>query len=280
MIQSQPASKRPTGVGQPFRGMLQDLTRRLQRPAQNRGWPYVIAWFHRVAGVLLVGYVGLHILTLSVLDQPERFMTQMRFYGVLPFVILEWTLAIPVVFHAFNGGRLILYEVFGNRQDELVIKWVVRLCAGYMLLLTLVMVMGNQTVSAFFFWLYTSAAAGCVTTITFSKIRESGAGVFWKLQRITGAYLLFLVPAHMLFMHLNPSLGHDARAVIERMNNGFIRLVDLTLVLCVLYHGAYGLFAIGQDYLAPGRLRVAAAALIIAVMTVLAWLGVELTITV
>jgi succinate dehydrogenase cytochrome b556 subunit len=279
MIQCPPVHKRLARTIRPLNGIVQGVTG-FRRLAQNQGWPYLIAWSHRITGVLLVVYMGFHILTLSALHQPERFTAQMRSYGSFVFVVLEWMLAIPVVFHALNGGRLILYEVFGNRRDDLIIKWVVRLCATYMLLLALVMIMANQTVSAFFFWLYTAAVAGCVTTITFSKLRPSGAGVLWKLHRITGAYLFLMVPAHMFFMHLNPFFGHDAGVIIERMNNGFIRLVDLALLLCVLYHGAYGLFAIGQDYLPAGRLRTATSGLIAAVMTVLAWIGVKLTITV
>jgi succinate dehydrogenase cytochrome b556 subunit len=277
MIQSQPAIQPSSGSVQSLRAILGDGANPLKRLARNRGWPYLIAWCHRISGVLLLAYVGFHILTLSALQQPERFAGLMQFYGFFLFAVLEWTLAIPVVFHAVNGGRLILYEVFGNRRDDPVIRWVVWLSGGYVLLLAVVMIMGNQTVSAVFFWLYTAAAAGCLATITLSGIRLSGAGVFWKLQRVTGAYLLLMVPAHMLFMHLNPSLGHDARIIVERMNSGFIRLVDLTLVLCVLYHGAYGLFTIGRDYLPPGRIRITAGVLVAAVMTVLVWIGVKLT---
>jgi succinate dehydrogenase cytochrome b556 subunit len=278
MIQSEPAIKPPAAAVQPFRGILRDVAKPLKHLARNRGWPYLIAWCHRISGVLLVVYMVLHILTLSALHRPERFAVLIQFYGFFLLRVLEWMLAIPVIFHAFNGGRLILYEVFGNRRDDLVIRWVTSLTGGYVLLLAVVMIMGDQTVSAAFFWLYTVAAASCVAGITLSGVRLSGAGVFWKLQRITGAYLLLMVPAHMLFMHLNPSLGHDARVIVERMHSGFIRLIDLTLVLCVLYHGAYGFLTIGRDYLSPGRTRTAAGVLVVAVLTALAWIGVKLTV--
>jgi len=260
--------------------MAQDWKNNLQRLAQRRGWPYVVAWVHRIAGVLLVAYAGAHILTLSVLHQPERFAAQMRFFGFFLFVFLEWILALPVIFHALNGGRLILYEVFGNRRDDLLIRWAAALSAVYIVLLGLVMVVGNQAVSAAFFWLYTAAAAIGVTYIALSKIRRSGAGVPWKLQRITGAYLLLMVPAHMLFMHLNPSVGRDAEMIIGRMRNPLMKLVDLTLVLSVFYHGAYGLFSICQDYMPAGRMRIACGALIMGVMAWLSWVGIRLTITI
>jgi succinate dehydrogenase hydrophobic anchor subunit len=278
MIRSLPESKRLAAAFQPLIGTVQDWTNRLKRLARNRGWPYLIAWAHRLTGVLLVVYVGFHIWTLSALHQPEQFSDQMRRYGFSLFVFLEWMLAIPVIFHALNGGRLILYEIFGNRRDDFFIQWAAGLSAGYVLLLALVMIIGNQVVSAVFFWIYSTAAAGCITGITVFKMRSSRAAIFWKLQRITGAYLLLMVPAHMLFMHLNPSLGHDGQVIMERMNTSFIRLVDLTLLLCVLYHGAYGLFAIGQDYLMAGWIRIACGGLIAAAMTVLASIGLKLLI--
>lgn len=280
MALSQPAPKPPAGVIQPLWGMAQDWKNSLQQLARRRGWPYVVAWAHRVAGVLLVVYAGVHILTLSVLHQPERFAAQMRFFGFFLFVFLEWVLALPVVFHALNGGRLILYEAFGNRRDDLLIRWAAALSAVYIVLLGLVMVVGNQAVSAAFYWLYTAAAAIGVTTIALSKIRRSGAGMLWKLQRITGAYLVLMVPAHMLFMHLNPSVGRDAEMIISRMRNPLMKLVDLTLVLSVFYHGAYGLFSICQDYLAAGRIRIACGALILGIMAWLSWVGIRLTITI
>ena len=86
-----------------------------------------------------------------------------------------------------------------------------------------------------------------------------------------------MVPAHMLFMHLNPSVGRDAEMIISRMRNPLMKLVDLTLVLSVFYHGAYGLFSICQDYLPAGRIRIACGALIMAVMAWLSWVGIRLS---
>lgn len=280
MTPSQPMPKRRAEAYLPLRGIARHLKRTLRRLARSRGGPYLIAWAHRITGILLALYVGFHIVTLSTLHHAERFSAQMRFYGFFLFVFLEWVLALPVIFHALNGGRLILYEVFGNRRDDTLIKWACALSAIYVLLLGLVMIIGSQAVSAAFFWLYTAAAAAGVTYIALGRIRRSGAGTAWKLQRITGAYLLLMVPAHLLFMHLNPSLGHDARVIIERLRNPLMKLVDLTLVLSVLYHGAYGIWAIGQDYLPPGSLRKAFGALVLGLVAWLSWIGMRLAIAI
>lgn len=269
MALSVPAAKGVTSRVQP-------VIKFFRTQAETRGWPYLAAWAHRISGGLLVLYVWFHIFTLSALSDPVRFNTKMKVFGFVLFVFLEWLLALPVIYHALNGGRLILYEVFENRRDDIVLRWVIALGALYTLLLAFFMVIGNQAISAPLFWVYTTAASGCVAYITITKLRLSGASLFWKLQRMSGAFLFLMVPAHMLFMHLNPAMGHDAQFIVARMDNLFIKLVDVTLVVCVLYHGAYGLYAIGQDYIVSSRTKIGLSVLLGCVSLVFAWMGLKL----
>jgi succinate dehydrogenase / fumarate reductase cytochrome b subunit len=250
----------------------------LQTLARSRGWPYLASWAHRITGVLLVLYVWFHIITLFSLCNPDSFDSKMKFFRYFLFVFLEWLLAVPVIYHALNGGRLILYEIFGNRKDQIVLLWVVVLSVIYTFLLGLFMAMGNQTVSAIFFWVYVAVASGCIAYLTVMKLRQSGASFTWKLQRITGSFLFLMIPAHMLFMHLDFTLGHDAQVVVARMDNVFIKLVDLMLVFSVLYHGAFGLFGIFQDYLPSRRARVGCGVVLVVVMSIFAFMGIKLTI--
>jgi len=269
MADSISAVKRMSLKVHPWVGFLVNL-------AKIRGWPFLAAWTHRITGVLLVLYVLLHILTLSSLSDPGKFDAQMKILGFVFFVFLEFLLVLPVIYHSLNGGRLILYEVFEHRRDQTVLKWVLALGALYTLLLAFFMLAGNQSVSAPFFWIYTAAAAGCLTYITIQKLRGSGASLFWKLQRISGAFLFLMVPAHMLFMHLNPAMGHDSQIIIARMGNLFIKTVDLALVVCVLYHGSYGLYSIGQDYLISSRAKTGMLALLVCIALGFAWTGLKL----
>jgi len=262
-------------VAKGMSGRVQPLIQFFQIQASIRGWPFLAAWAHRISGVLLVLYVWFHLITLSDLSDPVRFNAKMKIFGFVLFVFLEWLLALPVIYHALNGGRLILYEVFENRRDEIILRWVIALGAIYTLLLAVFMVIGNQAISAPFFWVYTTAASGCVVYITIAKLRTSGASLFWKLQRISGGFLLLMVPAHMLFMHLNPAMGHDAQIIIARMDNLFIKLVDFALVTCVLYHGAYGLYAIGQDYIVSPKAKIGLAVLLGCVSLIFAWMGLK-----
>jgi succinate dehydrogenase hydrophobic membrane anchor protein len=265
---------------------LQSMTERtlkkvhLRRITLTHGWPHVIAWFHRLCGVGLVVYIGIHILTLSALRYPEKFEMQMKIYHGGAFWVLELILALLVIFHSLNGGRLILFEIFMNRKDDLLIKWVVGLSAGYVTLLWLLMTMGDQSVTALVFWLFSTAIATCMAMITLNRLHQSGSGVFWKTQRVSATYLLLMVPAHMLFMHLNASIGRDTQTIIERMHHPFIKFVDLTLVIGGLFHGSYGLISIQQDYLKSNRLRICFGVPVFLVMIILFWVSIQLILTV
>ncbi len=241
--------------------------------AQARGWPFILSWCHRIAGIVIVVFVWFHIYTLSSLLNPGDYDAKMKLFGFFVFAFLEWALAIPVAFHAFNGGRLILFECFGARNDEAMIRWTGGLTLLYGLLLGFFMLMGDQNVSAILFWLIMLAAGLTLLYGIASKIRRGEHAVTWKLQRLTGGLLLALVPAHLLFMHLNVAMGHEAGVVIARMQNGFVKVVDLFILLSVLYHGGYGLVSILGDYLASRLLRVPATGLIFLIMILFAWMG-------
>jgi succinate dehydrogenase hydrophobic anchor subunit len=245
--------------------------------ARTKGWPYVIAWCHRIAGLLLVGYLWFHIYTLLSLSSPPRYDATMKFYGFILFRVLEWALAIPVIFHALNGGRLILYESFETRDDESMIRWLLWLSIIYVALLGALMLIGSQSVSAVFFWLTMLVAGLTLAYGVASRIWAIRHSLLWKLQRITGAYLLILIPAHMLFMHLNYATAHEANTVVMRMQGYFIKAVDISLVVVLLYHAGYGLVSFIGDYLESQSLRVGLAALVILVMVFFAVLGIRLT---
>ena len=246
--------------------------------AQTRGWPYVIAWGHRIAGVLLALYVLLHIYTLSYLATPDIYDMKMKIYGTFLFSFLEWLLAIPVIFHALNGGRLILYEIFGARSDRLMLTWVFSLAIIYTLLQAVFMIMGTQSVTPVFFWLTVFILSLCLVVLVATKIWQLEGALTWKLQRISGAYLFIMIPAHLLFMHLHPAAGHEAGVVIARLQNFFIKLVDIILVIAVLFHAGYGLISICKDYITSRILTKFITFFIIFVMAVFGWIGVKLVI--
>jgi len=248
----------------------------VQHYARTHGWPFVLAWGHRVAGILLVLYAWFHIYTLTLLHTPDLFDAKIKIFRFFVFVLLEWALAVPVIFHALNGGRLILYESFGNRNELSSIRWLLSLSVVYVLLVGFLMVLGSQAVSPVLFWLCMLIASVSFCYLVASQIWHTENTAAWKLQRISGSYLIIMIPAHLLFMHLQPSVAHDAGTVIIRMQNVFIKLVDLTLVAGTLYHGGYGLLSVVKDYLPSKMLGNLIGGLITAVMLAFAWVGFKL----
>lgn len=244
--------------------------------ARNRGWPFVMAWGHRISGLAMAGFLLLHIYTLSMLADPAVYDAKMKLLSNVLFVFFEWALAIPVIFHALNGCRLILYETFGFRNDESLIRWVLSLSSIYVVLSALIMIMGNQTASPVFFWLLGLTLAVSMGYLVFNGTRKTHASITWRLQRVTGAFLFVMITAHFLFMHLNRAVGHEADVVIARMQNPFIKLVDVALTLAILYHAGYGLVSIAKDYLGSMLFRNLCAILVAAVMVVFAWMGIRL----
>lgn len=259
---------------------LLDMIPPLARCTRNRGLPFIISWSHRLSGGLLVIFIWFHIYTLSFLLVPGAYADQMKVYALPVFAFIEWALAVPVIFHALNGGRLILYESFCFRRDDAMLKWVAGLSLLYAGLLALLMLMGNQTVSAVFFWVM-AAAAGMVSAYgLYARIRRTSHRWGWKLQRITGAFLLVMVPAHFLFMHLSPQVAKDAGQIGLRMQSLWIKLVDAAIMASALYHGGYGLFSILNDYVAAREVRAVGLAVITVAMVAAAWVGIKLIVSI
>lgn len=227
--------------------------RLLNSIARSKGRHYVIGWAHRITGLLLLGYVLLHINTLSTLSNPEIFTRKAEMFSGPLFTILEWLLAVPVIFHCLNGGRLLVYELVTTRYDDKLLSWVGILSVIYMLLLGYFMLLGDQEVSAQFFWLTALVISILVSYPVWQKIRKVSGSLFWKLQRLSASLLFVLVPAHMLFMHLNPAAGRDAGVIAERLSQPLIIFLDGALLVMILYHAAYGVIGIAKDYLVEPR---------------------------
>jgi len=248
--------------------------------ARSHGWHYVISWCHRISGVGLVVYLLIHIYTLSSLQTPEVYDGKMKLLAVPIVVFLAWLSCLPVVFHALNGGRLILYESFGSRNDETMVRWTFGLTALYAAVFGLLILLKNQNVSPFFFWLLFLLTAVLAAYAVGARLWRSGHTLSWKLQRITGAFLLIAIPAHLMFSHLNPGVAHEAQAVILRMQSVFIKVVDILLAVSALYHAGYGLFSIGADYIRTRSLRRLYTAAVAVVFAAFLFIALRLTVSV
>ncbi len=248
--------------------------------ANTRGWAFILSWGHRITGLLLVLYVWFHLITLSALSSPQDYDAKMALFSSPLIVFFEWLLAIPVIFHAVNGGRLILFEIYGYRDDTAMIRWLFLVSAAYVCLLAVFMLLGNQSASPIFFWLIVFIIAVICGYAFLARIWRLGHSQFWKFQRVSGVFLLAMIPAHFLFMHLNPAVGKDSAVIIARIQNFFVKIVDVAMVLAVIYHGGYGLFSVGKDYIVSWRLQILMTVLVAVVMVLSAWIGLKVIITI
>ncbi|MEJ5377789.1 MAG: hypothetical protein WHX93_14525 [bacterium] len=245
----------------------------LSNTIRVRGLPFVLSWCHRLSGLILFLFLAAHIWTLSSLTNPPSYDAKMRIFGFFVLAFLEWLLALPVVFHALNGGRLILYEGFAVRDDRSMIRWVACLSLTYIVLLGWAMLRGDQWISPALFWLGALIFAVFAAMGACCRFWRKPQRLGWRLQRISGAFLLVLIPAHMFFMHLNFSVGHDSQAVLQRLESDFIKGVDLLLLMGVVFHGSYGVFSVLGDYVGSKAARFGLGVLLAALAILLGYTG-------
>ncbi len=71
-------------------------------------WAWIL---HRITGLGLTAYIYIHIYALTTLTQGEKaFDEEMKLFTTPVFKILEWLLFSLVLFHAFNGVRIVLVD--------------------------------------------------------------------------------------------------------------------------------------------------------------------------
>jgi len=244
--------------------------------ARTRGWPFIIAWCHRITGILLVVFVWIHIYSYSSPYKTGVHAVKTQGFGPLILSLLQWVLAVPIIFHAFNGGRLILYEIYGSRDEQSMLRWMTGLAIIYLAVLGLLMLMGNQSASPFIFWLVMVAVGLILSYGVGARIWQRGHSIFWKLQRISATFLMVMIPAYILSMHLSPVVSQETGIAIPGMQRVFIQVVYLLLLVASLYHAGYGIWSLVSDYLSSRTLRTGLAFLVTLVMLVFGWVGVTM----
>jgi succinate dehydrogenase hydrophobic membrane anchor protein len=231
---------------------------------------------HRITGLILVAYALFHIKTLSLIADAAAYDARMDTLSGPIFVFLEWALALPVMLHAVNGGRLILFESFAFRNDGTLLKNVFLVSGLYALVLGILMLSGDQTMTPLAFWLPVLAVSLTLSWGLTSRMALSGLPATFIIQRVTGAFMLIIIPAHLLFMHLSPETAKSSTEVLARMRIGLIRIADTALVVAVLYHAGHGLISILGDYIGKGLMRALLRFAIIALMVFFGVTGLQL----
>ncbi len=82
---------------------------------------------------------------------------------------------------------------------------------------------------------------------SYAKSRKSGAGP-WMWQRITGLALVIMTLGHYVWMHYNPTNGHDFDASAERLTNPVFIGLYIGFITIGMYHGVQGCWNIIRDF--------------------------------
>jgi succinate dehydrogenase / fumarate reductase cytochrome b subunit len=111
-------------VARVFKVVLLHPTRTREAMVRDRtGW---WAWLlQRVTGVLLVGYLFLHIAVISSAQHGSAaFDALLRFVQQPAFVVLDMVLIAIVLYHTLNGTRLILFDLGIGLKQQAALFWI------------------------------------------------------------------------------------------------------------------------------------------------------------
>jgi succinate dehydrogenase / fumarate reductase cytochrome b subunit len=85
------------------------------------------AWiFHRISGIALTAYLFIHIWALTSITKGRvEFTAEMKMFQKPVFMVLEFLLFLPVIYHALNGFRIVLVDLGrGARNHKALLRTV------------------------------------------------------------------------------------------------------------------------------------------------------------
>lgn len=86
------------------------LLGRSSQPGESANWAF---YLHRLSGIAIALFLPLHILDVAVFAFiPNEFEELHAIYGTTPMRIFECGLLFGLLFHSFNGIRIILVDFF------------------------------------------------------------------------------------------------------------------------------------------------------------------------
>lgn len=105
-----------SGSGSVFSGAM---FQRLRRPPVERAevdrWAF---YAHRITGFAIFAFLCLHVLDISLYAASQRWYTQVHhLYGTAPLRLFECGLLVAILFHTFNGLRVLAIDL-GNLSSS------------------------------------------------------------------------------------------------------------------------------------------------------------------
>ena len=249
-------------------------------------WTWLL---HRISGVAVVYFLSLHIFeTLQLARGAEAYTEATKVYHAPWFRPFEFLLVMAVVYHAFNGVRVMLFDYFPQttryrqRVFWIGIAFFVVLTPiiGYFMLAEVfapgvnffsgldnlpyaALIVGPVAIPVLYLlWRGTAlgdgrrvilSASHSTPTPTASRFEKFA----WGFMRISGILLVFLALWHLFIMHIERDIIEvTGTFVVERFTSNPIWIaVDLSMLFLAWLHGLNGVRIVLTDYMRKGTAR-------------------------
>jgi succinate dehydrogenase / fumarate reductase, cytochrome b subunit len=112
------------------------MPRYLQLLIGYRGREGTFAWlFHRISGVAIWAFVVLHVVDIYLVGgDPKAYDTLLRFYASVPGRFLEVLLGAALLYHALNGLRIIIIDLWPRmsayHRQLWRVNWIIFIAVG------------------------------------------------------------------------------------------------------------------------------------------------------
>ncbi len=266
--------------------LVTTVTETLRYRGKIGQWSWVL---HRLAGIGTLLFLVIHVIDTSwVYFYPELYEEAISIYQTPLFTVGEFILVACVVFHAFNGLRIILFDYrpeWWEHQAKaaqivylatavvlvpvfvLMGQHVVEFYGGRPFSLELELVItkvalpfGGGMIAALLIGAVASVAVGAVSgkSLVGPQLTQRSRydQFMWTFMRLSGILILPLVFGHLAIMHgiegvfaINDSgVGEAANFVAARWAYLGWRLYDVALLALALVHGFNGFRYVINDY--------------------------------
>ena len=250
-------------------------------------WTWLL---HRISGIAVVYFLSLHIFeTLQLARGPLAYDEATAVYKQPWFRPFEFALVMAVVYHAFNGVRVMLFDYFPNlTRYRRHIFWIgaalfaaLTPIVGYFMLAEVfvpgtpffagldnlpyaLLIVGPVAIPVLYLlWRGTALSEGRKLNLSASSSRAAPSAsrfekLAWSFMRISGVLLVVLALSHLYIMHIERDIVDiTGEFVVDRfLVNPIWIAVDLSLLFLAWLHGLNGVRIVLTDYMrrsAPRR---------------------------
>jgi succinate dehydrogenase / fumarate reductase cytochrome b subunit len=245
---------------------------------------------HRISGVAVVYFLTLHIFeTLQLARGAEAYNEATAVYKQPWFRPFEFLLVMAVVYHAFNGIRVMLFDYFPRlTRYRKQIFWigvgvfvVLTPLIGYAMLREVfgkslpeifanlnnapyaALIVGPVAIPVLYlFWRGSALSEGRKLILSASNSRAAPTAsqfetVAWSFMRLSGLVLVIVVLLHLFIMHIERDIAAvTGQFVVDRFRANPIWIaIDLTMLLLAWLHGLNGVRIVLTDYMRRGSPR-------------------------